>query len=132
METIITAGATATAVGTGQANTTAIATAQGVGSYAAQLCNDLVLGGYNDWFLPSKDELHKMYINLQSGTDENGVAYNAFVGNFALDAYWSSSELEGLNAEFFAYGEDFDPTVERPSALEKDNDLILVRCVRTF
>ncbi|MEO7906504.1 MAG: hypothetical protein ABIT06_05995 [Saprospiraceae bacterium] len=41
-------GATGTALGTGQANTTAIVANQGAGSYAAQLCNDLVLNGYND------------------------------------------------------------------------------------
>jgi hypothetical protein len=39
--TIIT-NATGTAVGTGQANTTSIINAQGVGSYAASICDQLV------------------------------------------------------------------------------------------
>ena len=73
-------GATGTAIGTGQANTTAIVTIQGAGSYAAQLCNDLTAGGYNDWFLPSKDELNKLYINKDA------------IGGFAGSYYWSSSE----------------------------------------
>ena len=73
-------GVTGTAIGTGQANTTAIVTAQGAGSYAAKLCNDLTEGGYNDWFLPSKDELNKLYINKVA------------IGGFADYAYWSSSE----------------------------------------
>ena len=73
-------GATGTAIGTGQANTTAIVIVQGAGSYAAQLCNDLTEGGYNDWFLPSKDELNKLYINKVA------------IGGFAADYYWSSSE----------------------------------------
>jgi hypothetical protein len=73
-------GATGTAIGTGQANTTAIVIVQGAGSYAAQLCNDLTEGGYNDWFLPSKDELDKLYINR--------VAIGGFAGGY----FWSSSE----------------------------------------
>jgi hypothetical protein len=72
--------ATGTAIGTGQSNTTAIVAAQGVGSYAAKLCNDLTVGGYNDWFLPSKDELNKLYTNKVT------------VGGFT-DYYWSSSEF---------------------------------------
>jgi hypothetical protein len=41
-------GATGTAIGTGQANTTAIVEKQGAGSYAAKLCHGLTDGGYND------------------------------------------------------------------------------------
>jgi len=73
-------GATGTAIGTGQANTTSIVEKQGAGSYAAKLCNDLTVGGYNDWFLPSKDELDKLYTNK--------VAIGGFAGYY----YWSSSE----------------------------------------
>ena len=56
-------GATATVLGTGNANTNTIVAVQGAGSYAAQLCYDLVLNGYSDWYLPSKDELNKLYLN---------------------------------------------------------------------
>ena len=76
----ITTGATGTAIGTGQANTTAIVKAQGNGSYAAKLCDDLVLNGYSDWYLPSKDELNQLFLN------------QAVVGGFANYYYWSSSE----------------------------------------
>jgi hypothetical protein len=87
-------GATGTAIGTGQANTTAIVTIQGAGSYAAQLCNDLTVGGYNDWFLPSKDELDKLYINKVA------------IGGFADNTYWSSSEGDTHNAwsQYFSNG----------------------------
>ena len=47
---------------------------------AAQLCNDLVLGGYSDWYLPSKDELNKLYLNKTA------------VGNLASAFYWSSTD----------------------------------------
>ncbi len=85
-------GATGTAIGTGQANTTAIVTVQGAGSYAAQLCNDLTAGGYTDWFLPSKDELNKLYINKVA------------IGGFADAYYWSSSE----NNANIAWYQDFN------------------------
>lgn len=75
-------GATGTAIGTGQANTTAIVNIQGAGSYAVQLCDDLTVGGYNDWFLPSKDELDKLYTNKGA------------IGGFADSYYWSSSEYD--------------------------------------
>jgi hypothetical protein len=84
-----TTGATGTALGTGQANTTAIVTNQGAGSYAAQLCNDLDLNGYSDWYLPSKDELNKLYINRTA------------IGGFLSEAgfyYFSSSELSSTYA----------------------------------
>jgi hypothetical protein len=77
----ITTGATAIALGTGNANTNTIVAAQGEGSYAAKLCYDLVLGGYSDWYLPSKDELNKLYLN------------RAAVGGFGSNSpYWSSTE----------------------------------------
>lgn len=74
-------GATANTLGTGNANTTAIVGIQGIGNYAAKLCYDLVLEGYSDWYLPSKDELGKLYINKSA---IGGFSYTA--------AYWSSSE----------------------------------------
>ena len=83
-------GTTETAIGTGQANTTAIV-GQTVGvvtctSGAAYLCYHLEEGGYSDWYLPSKDELNKLYLNKVT------------IGGFANAAYWSSSETSATNA----------------------------------
>ena len=47
-------------IGSGNANTNAIVTSQGSGNYAAKLCYDLVLNGYDDWYLPSKDDLNQL------------------------------------------------------------------------
>jgi hypothetical protein len=106
-------GATGTALGTGQTNTTAIVEAQGVGSYPASICNDLVLDGYDDWYLPSKDELNKLYIN-------KGV-----IGGFQNVAYWSSSESDRFDsgAQNFFDGTQFNTDKGNP---------FRVRAVRSF
>ncbi|MBI9103746.1 MAG: DUF1566 domain-containing protein [Spirochaetales bacterium] len=99
-------GGTSTAVGTGAANTAAIVTAygdtepySGLTNYAAKLCSDLELNGYDDWFLPSKDELDLMYDNLKT----QGL------GGFASDSYWSSSESSSYYAwyQYFYNGSQF-------------------------
>jgi hypothetical protein len=77
-------GVTATTLGTGSNNTDAIVTSLGAGTYAAKICSDLVEGGYSDWYLPSKDELYKMFLNR----DVNGVGRSA-------RGYFSSSEYSG-------------------------------------
>lgn len=78
----ITTSATATAIGTGLANTNAIILSQGAIStnYAAGAARAHNGGGYNDWYLPSKDELFKLYQNKTA------------IGNFNGDWYYSSSE----------------------------------------
>jgi hypothetical protein len=74
-------GATATALGTGNSNTNTIINIHGTGAFAASYCNDLVSGGYSDWYLPSKDELNKLYINRIK------------IGGFSsIGYYWSSTE----------------------------------------
>ena len=88
-------GTTGIAIGTGQTNTTAIVTIQGTGSYAAQLCNDLIVSGYDDWFLPSKDELNKLYLNKVA------------IGGFADYLYWSSSEGNAYYAWFQYFNDGF-------------------------
>lgn len=81
--TYIVTGASGTVVGTGQGNTTSIISALGSGNYAASLCTQLVLNEYDDWFLPSKEELNLMFrIYSQLGLSE-----------FA--DYWSSTESGG-------------------------------------
>ncbi|MDD5273403.1 MAG: DUF1566 domain-containing protein [Methylovulum sp.] len=103
---LITTGATATAVGTGAANTTKIVKTQGVGAYAAKLTADLVLGGYSDWFLPSKDELNLMYQNIGQGA----AAPLTNVGGFASYDYWSSSEVNYGDAWGYRFGGGFQDT----------------------
>jgi hypothetical protein len=79
-------GATATAIGWGYRNTRAIV-AQGntdTATSAAALADShtVTVSGvvYDDWYLPSKDELNQLYLQ------------RATVGGFVGDHYWSSSE----------------------------------------
>ena len=82
-------GGTETGIGTGQNNTTKIATwlnSHSETGKAVQLCDTLVYGGYADWFLPSLDELYLMHRNLKRG------------GGFGGTHYWSSSEYNAYYA----------------------------------
>jgi len=114
----IVTGATGTAIGTGLTNTNAIIAAQGSGSYAAQLCADytVTVGGntYNDWFLPSKDELNQLYVN------------RAAIGGFTERSYWSSTEYTSTFAwrQYFIYGYHYTD--------DKFYNTIYVRAVRAF
>jgi hypothetical protein len=78
-----TTGATGTEIGTGLSNTNKIISIQlgTTTSYAAGLARAHKGGGYTDWYLPSKDELAKLYEMKQLG-----------FGGFADDFYWSSTE----------------------------------------
>jgi hypothetical protein len=80
--------ATGTLAGDGAKNTRAIVAAQGTGDYAAKICDDLVLNGYSDWFLPSQSDLTIMYSQSQAGilTGFNGYEY------------WSSTEKDSHDA----------------------------------
>jgi hypothetical protein len=88
-----TTGATGTAIGTGLANTNTIIASQGgtATSYAAGLARAFTGGGYTDWYLPSKNELNKLYINR---TASGGFASGGIEGDF----YWSSSEFSSSEA----------------------------------
>ena len=83
-------GAGGTAVGAGEQNTIDIEAGCTTPGTAADLCANLNLGGYSDWFLPSRDELNLMYENL----------YLEGVGGFADGYYWSSSEYVATLAWF--------------------------------
>lgn len=87
-------GATATAIGTGMANTNLIISKQGtpLTDYAAGLARSFNGGGYTDWYLPSIDELAKLFLNKNA------------IGGFADWFYWSSSESAG----YFALNHGFD------------------------
>jgi hypothetical protein len=104
---------TSTAIGTGQANTTLIVSGCSEAGIAARICNDLVLNSYDDWFLPSKDELNLMYTQKTA------------IGGFASIWYMSSSEYNAYDAVFQSF------FTGSQSHGAKD-DTIYVRAVRAF
>jgi hypothetical protein len=82
-------GGTGTAIRTGQANTTAVVAQAGCTSGAAWLCDQLTEAGYSDWYLPSRDDMYKLYLNR--------VAIGGF-GSQGTVVYWSSSEASADRA----------------------------------
>ena len=88
---------------------------------AAELCLFLTLGGYSDWYLPSKYELNLMYQNIGQGNALGLGNVGGFAGN-----YWSSTEYHNASAwfQYFSSGvQDYDG---------KDNLTYYVRAVRAF
>ncbi len=82
--------------GMGQTNTSAILNAScNIGQTAANIANDYVSNGYNDWFLPSRGDLINMYQNLKASG----------IGNFGTDYYWSSTENSGYTAWYVRFSD---------------------------
>ncbi len=122
--TITTTGATGTAIGTGLANTNTIITIQGATatSYAAGLARAHNGEGYTDWYLPSIDELKKLYINRVA------------IGNFQANWYWSSTEsdLEDIHNNNVKYAARIVAFwYDAESSMWKNNS-IYVRAIRSF
>ncbi|MDC1324765.1 DUF1566 domain-containing protein [Flavobacteriaceae bacterium] len=103
-----TTGATATTIGTGSANTTTIINAQGATEtdYAAGLARAYRGGGYDDWFLPSKDELYQMYRH-RDAINSNAAAHEG--SSFSTTFYWSSTvdDYDAVWWQDFSNGDQF-------------------------
>ena len=80
---------------------------------AMSYCADYTVGQYDDWYLPSKDELNQLYQQQTA------------IGGFEGDYYWSSTEYNNGNAwfQFFTNGSQ--------SGYGKSNPCY-VRAVRAF
>ena len=104
---------------------------------AGHFCNDLVIGGFSDWYMPAKNELEVCYFNLKPTTQVNSTAggtntnavpsrgSNYTSGNpaqtsaadfqtggseaFTGSVYWSSSEsaADTANGQIFGYGNQY-------------------------
>lgn len=108
-------GAAATGIGSGAFNSLAIIHEPGHTSSAALVCDtySVVFDGitYDDWFLPSKDEINAAHANLSAA-------------DIAESAYWSSSET-GTNGAYC-------PSEATPTHNTLKEYSYPVRAVRTF
>jgi hypothetical protein len=111
----------------GAANTAAMVTAGIAGHSAANFCVGLSIGGYSDWYLPSRYELDIAYFNLKPTTTANSTSwgtnvyavpqrnsnwsaayptqtslttFNTSAEAFVADNHWSSTEHFATNAWF--------------------------------
>lgn len=99
----------------------------------AHFCNDLVIGGFSDWYMPAKNELEVCYYNLKPtttsnvtsvGTNANSVperTSNYTTGTpartsvtdfrstgtefFSSTHYWSSTEVSATNARTVSFSD---------------------------
>jgi hypothetical protein len=113
----------ASCVGCGGGNTSMIVHSQGTGSYAAKLCYDLSLGGYDDWYLPSKYELNLMFYNIGAG---NALGLGNIAG-FSNTSYWSSTE----SADYLAWLQLIGVNGNAGQGAKVDN-YYYVRAIRAF
>ena len=106
-------GADGTAIGTGNQNTIDIVAGCSDFSFAAKFCADLTEGGYSDWYLPSKDELNKLYLNRTA------------IGGFSGGVYWSSSEVSSTNAWYQNFSDGSQVSLGKFVSL-------FIRAIRSF
>ena len=105
-------------IGKGDDNTKAIVKSCSETVFAAKYCSDFVSEGYDDWFLPSIEELELMYTELHANS----------LGGFSGDAlYWSSSQNFSLGAWALNFSDG-----ARINSHNKSDKGIKVRTVRTF
>jgi len=106
-------------MGAGKLNTVKIFQIQGTGDYAAKICKDLVLNGYDDWYLPSRDELNLLYQN------RNAIGGFMSASVTPSSGYWSSSE----DSRTTAWSQRFDTGTQES---HYKNSTFDVRAIRTF
>jgi hypothetical protein len=94
---------------------------------AKTACDELILNGYSDWHLPSKEELNAVYVNL------NLIR----AGGFEDTYYWSSTEYnnDGAWKQYFFLRDEkqshFSPDRGEQTYSDKD-EKSFVRAVRSF
>jgi uncharacterized repeat protein (TIGR02543 family) len=114
-------GGTQQEIGTGKANTALIVTALdnlGETGKAAQICDELNVNGFDDWFLPSVGELALIRNNL----------YTAGLGGFDVNSRFSSTE-DGASS---AYVYLFDLNQSDSYSHKNPSTQCKVRAIRQF
>ena len=106
-----------TVIGTGAKNTAAIVASCPTLGIAARVAQNYDGGGFNDWYLPSKDELNKLYLNKTAvGGFDNGMP----------NSYWSSSVSKVGPPWYQGFDDGFSDNFGHGTETRR------VRAVRTF
>ncbi len=110
-------------IGTGYSNTQRIVSTFGesTNNYAAGIAYNYRGGGYSDWYLPSFDELKKLFLNKAS------------IGGFSDGVYWSSTS--GGRSNNFDYNFAYIFQTNWSSSRTRNDFQVnthLVRAVRSF
>lgn len=127
-------GATGTAVGTGAANTAAIVAACANDPITAAIIADAYsINGYDDWYLPSKNELNLMYTNIGQGA----AAPFTNKGSFTNNVYMSSTLDTNSNNTRIAWCQFFGDGSQIPAfypfnVLFSPSTTFNVRAIRSF
>lgn len=90
---------------------------------AADICANLTLGGYSDWFLPSRTWLNVMYGTIGPGN----VMGLGNIGGFTNGEYWSSTE----HSKWLAWAQEMQYTFSSQNDYNK-SDAKYVRAIRAF
>ena len=112
------------ALGSGRSNTeilVRILDRRGERNMAAQVANNYSLNGFNDWFLPSKQELEHLY----------AYAYDNRMNSSAFDLHWwfySSSQIDNDNAWGINFSNGYIGPYRNGSGMSGPN----VRAIRYF
>ncbi|MDR2791647.1 MAG: hypothetical protein LBB27_02765 [Tannerellaceae bacterium] len=110
-------------LGSGAKNTAIIVAAKKDDSndFAARLADDLVLEGFDDWYLPDIEQLTLLYEQRE------------LVGNFAEATYWSSSAYDGgYPGGGYAANYNFSPGIYNRRVPDSgQHNPYLIRPVRT-
>jgi hypothetical protein len=94
---------------------------------AAHFCNDLVIGGFSDWYMPAKNELEVCYYNLKptttnnltspgSGINPNAVPARASNYTAGTPAQTSSAAFQSTGAEDFLVASPYWSSTELTSS----------------
>ena len=117
------------AVGRGKENTAIVMEwlkkEQGGGfNWAIRICDDLVINGFDDWFMPSRDELNYMYGNLHLkglGDFKNAQYWTSSVHQDS--PWWKTQYINFANGQPARYASDFE---------SGNDDVAYVRACRRF
>lgn len=131
LECNVIVGSSGTQMKTGLANTLALEKLSGSNTNPAIVCSNLVLNGYDDWYLPSKDELYELYLNKNN------------IGSFTNYQYWSSSMLTSTKADGYshtyyntiwslAFNSGIFSTLTLPDCSQFGGNIGAIRAIRSF